>query len=607
MILIFGGTTEGRICAKVCEEAGKRFYYSTKSAHQKIELHNGIRVTGGMTSAEMVEFIQEKQIKLIVDAAHPFAEHLHDNISKASKQTQIPVVRYERVFPQADPRLIWLDTYEDAIAYLEFHKIDYLLGLTGVNTIAKLKPYWEKHTTWFRILDRDDSRELAQASGYPLNQLRYYESGADEKEILKELNPQAIITKESGDTGGFQEKVDAALALNIPLLVVKRPILDLSFITVHGTYGLRRTIEGLLPDFFELRIGYTTGSSATAATKAALLAILSQEKPTEIIITLPSGEPIIIQTNVLELSKDKATVGVIKDAGDDPDVTHGKQIRSSVQLTLAHEEIRFLQGKGVGRITLPGLDIPIGEPAINKTPRAMMCSEVEMLLKEFYNAQTKIGVDITISVPEGEELALKTFNPKLGIVGGISIIGTSGVVKPFSSEAFIGSIRREMQVAKALGADHVVINSGAKSEKYLKAYYPTFIPNAFVQYGNFIGEAIEAASNLDIPQVTLGVMIGKAVKLAEGNLDTHSKKVVMNKAFIQEIAQISGYSNEVFEKIEEMNLARQLWEIIPQDDLSFFDLLIEKCYNVCKPLFPNGVLKVILITESGRCLDGISH
>lgn len=605
MILIFGGTTEGRICAKQCEEAGKPFFYSTKSAHQQIELHNGKRITGALGINEMVSFIRTNNIHLVIDAAHPFAENLHSNISLATLKTNTPVVRYDRTYPETDSNLVWFDTYDEAMEYLNAHKIDRLLALTGVNTIAKLKPYWESHTTWFRILNRDDSRSVAAASSYPIEQIYYYESGADEKDILKLLKPNAIITKDSGASGGFQEKVDAAKALNIPMLVVKRPALDPRFIHVQGTYSLRKTIEDLVPEFFELKIGYTTGSSATAATKAALLAILTKENVPNVVVCLPSGEPISILTRILSSTNLEATAEVIKDAGDDPDVTHGKSILSTVSLTNEHQSIRFLQGKGVGKITLPGLDIPIGEPAINKTPRAMMIQEVEALLHEYADELllNGRGVDITISVPEGEELAQKTFNPRLGIIGGISIIGTSGVVKPFSSDAFIGSIRREMQVAKALGVSHIVINSGAKSERFLKDRYPELIPNAFIQYGNFIGEAIKAASALDIPKLTLGVMIGKAVKLAEGFLDTHSKKVVMNRAFLQNIAREAGYSESIISEIGSLNLARQLWEIIPQDDQNYFKILLQKCTEVCMPLFPNGNLEVVLMGESGKCIS----
>lgn len=208
---------------------------------------------------------------------------------------------------------------------------------------------------------------------------------------------------------------------------------------------------------------------------------------------------------------------------------------------------------------------------------------------------------VTISVPGGEEIAKRTFNPRLGIEGGISIIGTSGIVKPFSSEAFVSSIRKSMEVACATGSPRVVISSGAKSERYIKAYYPELPAQAFVHYGNFIGETLKIADKLKLPRVTLGVMIGKAVKLAEGHLDTHSKKVTMNKEFIQDIAHRTGCNEDVLTAIRNMNLARELWDIIPAEKLETFSkLLTEHCKQCCAPLLPDGELTILLISEDGK-------
>ena len=165
-------------------------------------------------------------------------------------------------------------------------------------------------------------------------------------------------------------------------------------------------------------------------------------------------------------------------------------------------------------MTLPGLGIPVGEPAVNKVPREMITRELSAL----YDG----GLDVTISVPGGRELALKTFNPKLGVVDGISIIGTSGIVRPFSSEAFVEALRKEMEVAIAVGVPQIVINSGAKSEQFLRARFPDLQPQGFIHYGNFIGATLSLAAELGISRVTMGIMLGKAVKLAEGNLDTAS-------------------------------------------------------------------------------------
>lgn len=603
MILIFGGTTEGRMAVSVLDEAHKDYYYSTKGDSQQIELAYGTRITGAMDKEALSQFCLQNSILLIVDAAHPFAENLHQNIATVANELHIPVLRYERQYPEEDTTIRWFNSYQEAMDYLTQNKIDYLLALTGVNTLAKLKPYWQNHHTWFRILDRAESRAIVEEMQYPFEQVLYYQQGEDEKPLFQKLKPQAIITKESGESGGFMEKVEAAKALNIPMLVVRRPALSPSFISVNGQYGLRKQIETLVPDFFELKTGYTTGSCATAATKAALTLLVSGDSPQKVSITLPSGEQIFIPIDSATLGTDHASATVLKDAGDDPDVTHGKEIVSTVRLNTEHKGVSFLQGKGVGTITLPGLDTPIGEPAINKTPRMMMKREVFKVLRHHEDRLPnglKTGVDITISVPEGEELALKTFNPRLGIVGGISIIGTSGIVKPFSSDAFIGSIRREMQVAKALGCKHVVINSGAKSEKYVKQLYPNLINNAFIHYGNFIGETIKTASEQEMEKVTMGIMLGKAVKLAEGSLDTHSKKVVMNKDFLKAVALEANCSQQTIEAIDSITMARQLWEIIPPSESKFFDIIRCKCEKVCLPLFSNGELEVLLIDDEGN-------
>lgn len=251
-------------------------------------------------------------------------------------------------------------------------------------------------------------------------------------------------------------------------------------------------------------------------------------------------------------------------------------------------------------MTLPGLGLEVGGPAINATPRKMITDELVAVLKRFEQKEP-VALTVTISVPGGEELTKKTFNPKLGIVGGISIIGTSGIVRPFSTDAFIASIRKEAEVAKAIGCTTLVINSGAKSERYLKARFPELPPQAFVHYGNFIGETLKIAATLGFPQVVMGIMLGKAVKLAEGFLDTHSKKVVMNKEFLKELAHEAGCSEASVRSIDTITLARELWQLFPAEEQdAFFDLLLKKCYHHCSPLFPRGELSLLLITEEGN-------
>lgn len=594
MILILGGTTEGRLAVKVADEAGSPYYYSTRGIQQEIACRNGIHLTGGMDVEAMTSFCIHHQIRLLVDAAHPFAVGLHQTVYETAIRLNLPVVRVERSYPERATDIVWCEDYEDAVRQLEKDRIHSLLSLTGVQTIGKLRGYWAKHPCWFRILKRDESLALARSQGFDEQRIVYYQA-EDEESLLKRLTPQAILTKESGETGGFQQKIDAARMLGIPVYVVKRPSLPDSFMNVTGEYGLRKQIEKWVPGFYPLRSGYTTGACATAASKAALLGLLGRDIPSLIPIRFPNGETLSLPVVDVQWGEESVSAIVVKDAGDDPDVTHGHRIVSTIRFS-SHPGIHFLQGEGVGKVTLPGLGLEIGEPAINKVPRQMMEQELSALYQG--------GLDVTISVPDGRELAKRTFNPKLGIVDGISIIGTSGIVRPFSSEAFVEAIRREIEVAQALGCTHLVINSGAKSERYLKIEFPDLLPQAFVHFGNFIGETLRIADELHIPEVTMGIMIGKAVKLAEGFLDTHSKKVVMNKAFLKQLAIKSGCSQEALALIENLTLARELWEHLSEADASlFFTELLDNCYAHCRPLMSDGKLTILLIDEEGHIFN----
>lgn len=619
MILILGGTTEGRVAVRVADEAAATYYYSTKGTLQSIECAHGIRLTGAMNAEEMECFCRDHAIKLLIDAAHPFAQVLHQTIEKVSKCLQIPVIRYERRYPPRDEDLIWCDSYADAIHQMENKGIQRLLALSGVNTLAPLRPYWRSHTTWFRILEREESLSLAEKQGFPQERLVFYREGEDELKLLEQLHPDAILTKESGFSGYFTDKVNAARQFGIPVFVVKRPALPETFYRVYGEDGLRKQIERLLPEFFPLKSGYTTGACATAAAKAALLALLSRKEQTESQITLPSEEQITLPVAYTEWAGCSATCTVIKESGDDPDVTNHSRIRVTVQLSpdasgcakpMAQEEycqetesddtgrVIFLAGEGVGTVTLPGLGLKVGGPAINATPRKMIRQELIPLLP----SPDSVAI-VTVSVPGGEELAKRTFNSKLGIIGGISIIGTSGIVRPFSSDAFIASIRKEASVAKAIGCETLVINSGAKSERYLRSLYASLPPQSFVHYGNFIGETLKIAADLGFKQVILGIMIGKAVKLAEGFLDTHSKKVVMNKGFLQDVAKEAKCEEATVDAINWITLARELWELLTEKEQNrFFPLLLQKCKSYCAPILPDGELTLLLISEEGKVL-----
>lgn len=579
MILVFGGTTEGRMAAKVLDESGAIYYYSTRSDVQDIQLAHGVRLTGTMELAQMKVFCLEHDIALIIDATHPFAQNLHYNVVNLAQQLGVPLIRVNRIFPPHDADLVWCRDYDDAISQLNKHNVERLIAFTGVNTIGKLKDYWQHNECWFRILDRDESREATATAGFPQDHLVYYESHGTEQ-LLKQLLPQAIITKESGTSGGFVEKVDAAQRNGVLTFVVECPpypsASGMAIEHVNGPHGLRRAVEKLLPEFYPLHSGITTGTCATAAAIAATTRLTTGETPSVVAVVLPNDET--IQVPVIY---GDGYASVYKEAGDDPDITNGIEIRASVTLS---DKFEILGGEGVGTFTVPGFDYPPGEPAINKGPRQMMRENI------------KQNVRIVISVPEGGAKAKRTFNPRLGIEGGISIIGVSGIVKPFSEEAFIESIRKCMQVAKASGAERIVINSGGKSERFVKTLYPELPQQAFVEYGNYIGETLSIANELGIKNVTLGVMLGKAVKLAAGNLDTHSRRSTMDKDFISSMLHEAGCDID----ISSITLARELWEIIPQDKLqAFATVVINHCMEHCSKLLPNGKLLILMITNDG--------
>jgi len=573
MILVFGGATEGRKAVAELEEAGQPFYYSTKTDMQDVTLHHGIPLQGAMDQEAMTTFCQKHDIRLLIDAAHPFALMLHETVAAVAAKLHLPAIRYERIFPPRDADITWIDNYQDIP-----HDIHTLLATTGVQSISKLK--WledEGVKVFYRILDRESSINLAHEQGASDDQLCFY---TDSRVI--DIDADAILLKESGLTGGFQEKVDAAKQKGMRIFVLRRPKTPSVFHSVNGPHGLRLAVEKLLPDFFPLHSGLTTGTCATAAAVAATTRLIKGETPDEVPILLPNGETITVFVGYAD-----GYAYCIKEAGDDPDVTNGIEVRASVEKSDVFE---IKGGEGVGRFTLPGFDYPPGEPAINKAPREMIRQNLEQL------STVICQLSITISVPNGEEIARRTFNPRLGIEGGISIIGVSGIVEPFSEEAFISSIRKCMEVAKASGTDRVVINSGAKSERFLKDHYPHLPSQAFVQYGNYIGETLKIANELEFRQVTLGVMLGKAVKLAAGNLDTHSKKTVMDKTFIASMLEEAGCPID----LTNLTLARELWErISPEKIEDFCRIILQHCMQHCQPLVPHTELTLLLIDDDG--------
>ena len=240
MVLVLGGTTEGRKAAMVLEEAGKPFYYSTKTGEQTLALHHGVPVNGAMDSEAMRQFCLDHDIRLLVDAAHPFATQLHKTVATVAETLQLPAIRFERIFPERDDDIQWVDSIEEIRFSKETHHV---LSALGVQSISRLKPL-ESDTTHitYRILQRESSIALAYQQGATDDQLCFYHENEDQTEELRRLRPDVLLLKESGLTGGFMEKVEAARTLRISIIALRRPpTLDL-FHCVNGEHGLRRAV-----------------------------------------------------------------------------------------------------------------------------------------------------------------------------------------------------------------------------------------------------------------------------------------------------------------------------------------------------------------------------
>jgi cobalt-precorrin-5B (C1)-methyltransferase len=274
-----------------------------------------------------------------------------------------------------------------------------------------------------------------------------------------------------------------------------------------------------------VRYGWTTGACATAATKAAYTALCTGEFPDPVEIVLPKGQRPTFALAVEELQDGQAMAGIVKDAGDDPDVTHGALIRSTVRHGSKGSGTTFKAGPGVGTVTKPGLPLEVGEPAINPVPRKMM--------REVIGAGN--DVEIEISVDGGEELARKTWNPRLGILGGLSILGTTGIVVPYSCSAWIDSIRRGIDVARAAGRQHVAGSTGSTSEQVVAALY-NLPEDALLDMGDFAGAVLKYLRRHPVPRLTIAGGIGKLAKLAAGHLDLHSQRSQVDFAFLAALA-----------------------------------------------------------------------
>ena len=301
-----------------------------------------------------------------------------------------------------------------------------------------------------------------------------------------------------------------------------------------------------------LRYGYTTGTCATAASLAAAQHLLAGVEPDQVRITLPRGQSALFPLAYCRLTTTGAEAAVVKDAGDDPDVTHGALIVAQVALRQV-PGVGFQAGPGVGTVTLPGLPIPPGEPAINPTPRRMIADHLAQVALESGYAG---GFTVAIGVERGAELALKTLNPRLGISGGLSILGTTGIVRPFSCSAYIASIRQAIDVAHINGLAHIAACTGSASERLMRSVYS--LPDlALIEMGDFAGAVLKHLRRTPISQLSLAGGFGKISKLAAGHLDLHSRHSSVDLALLAVEAAALGATAELQGAIRTANTSQQ--------------------------------------------------
>lgn len=355
------------------------------------------------------------------------------------------------------------------------------------------------------------------------------------------------------------------------------------------------------------RTGYTTGSCAAAAARAALRAVVTREPVSKTDVTLPRGGSIAIPVESCELGADgRCRCTVIKDGGDDPDVTHGAEIIVDLSVTDRPGAIEIGGGEGVGTVTKPGLGLEIGKPAINPVPKKMIIQNLRKEgTAEFWAAH---GASAVISVPRGRELGPRTDNPRLGIIGGISILGTSGIVIPFSTASYAASIRQSLDVAAAMGEHAVVLTTGGRSEEFARRAMPKMPDHCYIQMGDFVGYSVRECAKRagQFEKAYVVGFIGKLAKMATGVRQTHVKGSKVDMRFLAGLAEEAGAPPDVTSEIRGANTARHVAEIISDSECApgFFELV---CRNVHRHMAGHAqsgdiAIEVVLLDFEGAVL-----
>ncbi len=354
------------------------------------------------------------------------------------------------------------------------------------------------------------------------------------------------------------------------------------------------------------RLGYSTGACAAAASLAAVHGLIHGILPKQVYCQLPNAQRVAFSIAHGQQNAHSACATVIKDAGDDPDCTHGAAINACVQrLPDQPGEITLQGGEGIGIVTLPGLGLSVGDPAINPIPQRNIKDNVRQA------AQTLLphhGLAITLSVTNGAQLAQKTLNPRLGILGGLSILGTTGLVRPYSTAAFRLTVIKSIAVAHAQGLDTVVLSTGGRTEKCAMRTWAHLPPPAFVQMGDFVGAAFKTLIRHQIPHVILSAMVGKLTKIAQGHAITHAHHAPLDTRLVAQIAQECGVDPALCQTIAQAKTARFAAEQLHPLGLAeiFHQTLAHKARQAIYHHYPgNYTLNILVCDFNGQPITHI--
>ncbi|MDB5414723.1 MAG: cobalt-precorrin-5B ((1))-methyltransferase [Rubritepida sp.] len=342
-----------------------------------------------------------------------------------------------------------------------------------------------------------------------------------------------------------------------------------------------------------LRRGWTTGACATAAAKAALTALRTGQFPDPVTITLPGGERPAFALAQHALDGESAMAAIVKDAGDDPDVTHGALIRVTLRRLPAGSGVMFRAGEGVGTVTRPGLPIPPGEPAINPVPRRMIIAALQ-------EVEAAPDVEVTIAIPDGEKLAERTLNGRLGIVGGLSVLGTTGIVVPYSCAAWIDSIHRGIDVARAMGIAHVAGSTGSASEAAVQRLHG-LDEVSLIEMGDFVGGMLKYLRAHPVPRVTVAGGVAKMTKLAQGMLDLHSKR---GSADLVALAELAGMP-----ELAQANTVAEAFARAEAAGVGLGDAIAARAWATASEVLRGAdiALEIVVFDREGRLMGRADH